>query len=242
MAGGGVGPSDTERSVEALQRSDLASGELEASLRAVADATAELFSADGGGIMLLDDQQSLHYVGATNGRAAALEAAQEETGEGPCVDSLMHGVEVWTSDLPNDPRWPLLRSQVGEIGVRAVLGIPLRLGLTPVGSLNVYRHRAHDWGPTDIGAMQAHGRVIEELLGTAMLAQRQSVIVDQLNSALLHRVTIERAIGFLMASQRLDAVKAFHELRSFARSERVRVAEVAARVLDSQEFPPPAIG
>ena len=47
--------------------------------------------------MLIDDQQALHYVGATDGRAAALEAAQEESGEGPGIDSLVNDTLVFTS-------------------------------------------------------------------------------------------------------------------------------------------------
>ena len=62
-----------------------------------------MFGADGAGVMLLDDEQALHYVGATDGRAAAFEAAQEETGEGPCVDSLIYDLTVFTADLRHRP-------------------------------------------------------------------------------------------------------------------------------------------
>ena len=46
--------------------------------------------------------------GATDARSAAFEAAQEECGEGPCVDSLVLDVVVSTDDLGADPRWPQL--------------------------------------------------------------------------------------------------------------------------------------
>jgi GAF domain-containing protein len=232
----GVDPAATAQSIERLRGSDLTSGEVEASLRAVVEATSTIFGADGAGVMLLDDQQSLHYVGATTGRAAALEAAQEETGEGPCVDSLMYGETVHTDDLLNDPRWPRLRAQIGELGIRAILGVPLRLGQTPIGSLNVYRHEAAPWHEGDVRAVEAHGTIVEEVLGTAMLARRNSTLVDQLTEALRHRVTIERAIGVVMAERRADAVVAFNELRTAARRRRVRVAVLAEEVLARQGF------
>jgi transcriptional regulator with GAF, ATPase, and Fis domain len=234
----GVDPALSARSVESLRSSDLAAGELEASLRAVADATSHIFEADGGGIMLLDDQHALHYVGATSGRSAALEAAQEETGEGPCVDSLVHDVVTWTADLPADDRWPLLRSQIADLGVHALLGVPMHLGLTAVGSLNVYREAPYEWTDRDVAAIRAHAQVIEELLVIAMRAQHSHAIVQQLTTALQNRVTIERAVGIVIAAADLDAVKAFNELRLLARSRRIRVADLAEQVIAARSFPP----
>lgn len=233
----GVNADAAALSIEGLRAADLTSGELESALRAVADATATLFGADGGGVMLIDDQQALHYVGATDGRAAALEAAQQETGEGPCVDSLIGGIPVHTPDLISDQRWPRLRTEIGELGVHAVLGVPLRVGLAPVGSLNVYRFRVWEWSGGDIDALQLHARVIEELLSAAMLAGRRHVIVDQLTTALTNRVVIDRATGIVMAALNVDASAAFNALRLEARSLRVRVNDYATRVMNERRFP-----
>src|SRR6478735_8575408 len=82
-------------------------GELDDSLRRVVEATCGVF-----------------YVAATDGRSAALEAAQAETGEGPCVESLLNGHIVQTDDLVADPRWPQLSDAVEGLGVVALLGVP----------------------------------------------------------------------------------------------------------------------
>src|SRR5688572_21448788 len=89
---------EVTRSLDALRSADLGRAELRDALQTVADATCEVFHADGAGIMLLDEHHALHYVGATNSQAAALEAAQEAHGEGPCVDSIIHDQVVWTAD------------------------------------------------------------------------------------------------------------------------------------------------
>ena len=233
---------DQERvqaSVERLRAADLRSGELEASLREVIAATQEIFGADGAGLMLLDDQEALHYVGATDGRSAAFEPAQEECGEGPCVDSLVHDQVVSSNDLGADERWPKLRAAVSGIGVRSMLGVPIHLGGPTVGSLNVLRAEPTPWDDSEIAAIRAHGRVIEELLGAAVLARQQHTIVGQLTEALENRVTIERAVGVLMARKGLDPTGAFNELRRSARSTRRRVQEGAAEVLADPSFAPP---
>jgi GAF domain-containing protein len=232
----GVDAAVIARSIEELRKSDLGASELRAAVHAVVDATSDAFGADGGGVMLIDDQQALHYVGATDGRAAAMEAAQEETGEGPCVDSLLTDQIVSTDDLLADVRWPQLRDQIGQLGLRAILGVPLHVGPTTVGSLNVYRFRPGGWAPSDLEAISAFGRVVEELLATAMVARERHTIVDQLTQALANRVTIERAVGVVMASMDLDPVRAFDTLRRSARSRRARVADVAAEVVAARRF------
>jgi GAF domain-containing protein len=233
-----VDPEVARRSIDRLRAEDLLRGELVSSLRTVVEATGVVFAADGAGVMLVDEQQALHFVGATDGRSAAFEAAQEETGEGPCVDSLVHDMNVWTADLTTDPRWPLLTEQIGSLGIRAILGVPLHLGLTPIGSLNVYHFTPRDWEDEDVRAIEAHGRILEELLGTAMLARQSTSIVDQLERALRHRVVIERAVGVVMATEGLDPVRAFNRLRMEARSTRRRVADLAADILAEPRFTP----
>jgi AmiR/NasT family two-component response regulator len=47
-----------------------------------------------------------------------------------------------------------------------------------------------------------------------------------------HRITIERAVGFLMAREQVDAVTAFNRLRAAARDRRVKLSRVAQEVLD----------
>lgn len=232
----GADPSAVARSIAELRASDLLGGELRAAVHAIVEATSSAFGADGGGVMLVDDQQALHYVGATDGRAAAMEAAQEETGEGPCVDSLVNDEIVSADDLTSDPRWPQLREQVGPLGVRAILGVPLRIGGTAIGSLNVYRFSAGPWESSDLDAIIAFGRVVEELLGTAVLAQQRNAIVDQLTAALQSRVTIERAVGVVMATLDLDPVHAFDVLRRAARARRRRVADVAAEIVAARRY------
>ena len=235
----GIDQEQVRASIERLHGTDLRGGELEASLRLVIAATQEIFGADGAGLMLLDDQDALHYVGATDGRSAAFEAAQEECGEGPCVDSLVHDRVVSSVDLEADERWPKLQAAVGGLGIRSMLGVPIHLGGPTIGSLNVFRAEPAPWDDSEIAAIRAHGRVIEEVLGAAVLARQRSTIVDQLTEALENRVTFERAVGVLMAQKGLDPTGAVNELRQTARSARRRVQEVAAELLADPAFAPP---
>lgn len=78
-------------------------------------------------------------------------------------------------------------------------------------------------------------RAIERLLElTSVLARRAS----QLQEALDSRIVIEQAKGVLAERYQIDVEDAFRLLRRAARSNRVRIHDVAARVVASPTTPP----
>jgi GAF domain-containing protein len=226
-----------DESVARLRAGDLRSHALETAIRRVVAATKEIFAADGAGLMLIDHDDALHYLGTSDERSTRFEAAQEEAGEGPCVDSLVLDEVISSDDLCTDPRWPLLREKIGDTGIRAMLGVPVRIGGSAVGSLNVFRLDPSAWSDSEVAAIRAHGRVVEELVAAAMLAEASSTVVEQLQHALEHRVTIERAIGVVMARGGVDPTAAFQQLRQRARSERRPVREIADEIIARTSSP-----
>ena len=50
-------------------------------------------------------------------------------------------------------------------------------------------------------------------------------------------MVIERAVGYLMAKQSLDAVAAFNALRTAARSRRTKIGVVSEHVLETGTLP-----
>jgi GAF domain-containing protein len=144
--------------------------------------------------------------------------------------------EVVSSDVHADGRWPDLRTRL-SVQVRAVAGTPILLGGSPVGTLNVYRDESVEWDESDVNALTAYSGLIAEVLVTALAAQQHSIMAGQLQYALDYRVVIERAVGYLMGAQRLDAVTAFDVLRRRARDSRRRVADVATDLLGGTTGP-----
>jgi GAF domain-containing protein len=216
-----------------LREEHLDMDELDGSLRRVVEATCSVFGVAGAGLMLVDENGQLRYVAATDGRSAALEAAQAETGEGPCVDSLLRDVVVQTDELGTDARWPTLAGQLDGLGMVGLLGVPIHVERTSVGSLNVYTDRPCPWEQTDVEGLRAFAVVLEELLQHSLRARERHTLAEQLDRALTNRVLVERAVGVVMAERRVDPVAAFNVLRSQARAERRKVASVAEEVLAS---------
>jgi GAF domain-containing protein len=192
---------------------------------------SQVFGVTGAGLMFVDGENALRYVAASDEPGRTLELAQEQLGHGPCVDALVYGGLVAVEDLETDERWPGLADIVVPYGVRAVLGIPVILGGGSVGSLNVYLNQPRTWDDSEVNALRAFTTFIEHVVGAAVLAHKRERVVAQLQEALEHRVAIERAVGFVMARDHVDAVTAFDSLRRLARAQRRKVVDVASELL-----------
>jgi GAF domain-containing protein len=205
-------------------------------MRRTVDAVHGVFGYGGAGIMFITESGDLSYVAASDDAGRQLEEAQAAAGQGPCYESYVYAHEVVSSDVHADSRWPDLRTRLSA-QVRAVAGTPVLLGGSPVGTLNVYRDEPVEWDKSDVNALVAYSGLVAEVLVAALAAQEHGIVAGQLQYALDYRVVIERAVGYLMGTQRLDAVTAFDVLRRRARDSQRRVADVATEILGGTTGP-----
>ena len=192
---------DPQKLAASLHRLGESSGdEIGAAIDRAVTACVDLFGVDGSGLMVADEQNNLRYVASSDGPGKVLEQVQTETGEGPCVDTFVHGRSVHTADIAVDDRWPACREVIAGQGVRSVLGVPVQLGGVTVGSLDVYRDHPHEWDDSEQEALARYAEVVEATLSAALAAHDATELARQLQYALDNRVLIERAVGFVMAS------------------------------------------
>lgn len=218
----------------AEQRED---SDLYTSLRRVIDFSGQLFGVDGGGLMLADERGELHYVVASTGPSHLLEQAQLDTGEGPCVDTYVRNELTVSTNLAEDPRYPVLAPLVVPHGIGAVLGVPVSLSEMPIGSLDLYVDRPYEFDRSEMDALTRYGEVVEAMIHAAVTASRAGELADQLTYALDYRAPIERGIGYLMARDGLTHPEAFQKLRVAARTARRKIDVVAKALLDTGHLP-----
>lgn len=226
-----------QRAVGRLAQRRLPALDLRAACEVVVDTMPGLFDAEGAGILLVDDTHVLRYVASTDTGAQLLEAVQESTGRGPCVEALVEDRPVAVVDLLEDDRWPDLGTLLASNGVRAVLGVPIHFGGVAVGSLNVYSAEWRIWDQSDHTALSTIETLVERLLTTAVFSERQEELIEQLQRALEVRVVVERAVGVVMALEETDATEAFERIRRSARSARRSVRDVAKDVIQWRKLP-----
>jgi signal transduction protein with GAF and PtsI domain len=229
-----IEPDALARSIGRLEQLDPLTTGLQASLDMSVKTVAELFRVSGAGIMLLAEDEVLRYAAASDEPGRQLELIQERAGEGPCVDAFERNDVVFCNDAASDPRYPAFSRLAPHHGIGAVLGVPIALSGGPIGTLNVYDARPHEWSDSETSTIVAFTTVLAALLKVAARAGLAEETARQLQFALDHRILIEQAKGILMERGGIDAVEAFEQLRSAARSNRLKMAEVARSLIEGR--------
>jgi hypothetical protein len=163
--------------------------------------------------------------------------AESDTGQGPCTEAFVNNTVVASSDVTVEGRWPDLASALRPHRVRAVLGLPVRLGGVTVGTLDVFYDHPHMWQDDECQALARYRDVVESTLANAVAAHNAGELAAQLQYALDYRVIIERGVGYLMARDQVDSMTAFNKLRRAARDTQSKIGEVAQRLVSTGRLP-----
>ncbi|HKQ00173.1 MAG TPA: GAF domain-containing protein [Actinomycetes bacterium] len=144
----------------------------------------QLFMVDAAGITLADNDGTLRSAGASDQRARTLEDSQEHCTAGPCAEAFASGRPVVIRDATLEPRWGEVAHAFAEARIRSGLSVPLRIGGSPIGTLDVYAASPGGWDETEVSALQAYAGVVATLLGAAARATVKSRLAEQLQAAL----------------------------------------------------------
>lgn len=199
-----------------------------------------LADADEAGLLLMDKDGVLGIAAATSQATQLVELLQLQVSEGPCLDAFRTGEVVKTGPLDDEEaeaRWPQFAPQAAAAGFDSVFAIPMRLRDTVLGSLNLFRIGPGEASDADIAA----ARALADLATIAILQERAATqareVIDQLQQALDTRVVIEQAKGMVAERSRLDIETAFERIRSYARSNNLRLADVSSRITSGEISP-----
>jgi GAF domain-containing protein len=163
---------------------------------------------EGAGVSLVDSRGK-RSVAASNGLVERVDALQYELGAGPCLTSWQDQMLVRIDDVRQEDRWPEWTAAVSELGVRAVLSVPLVAADTCIGAIKVYSLEPAAFDDRAEHLLQLFARQAAILLGNAQTladAQRTNV---QLTHALKSRDVIGQAKGILLAQGAQDDAAAF---------------------------------
>jgi hypothetical protein len=204
-------------SIRRLQGAVPDDADVEAAVRSAVDVVEALCGCSGAGLLLVDGTGALRYVAASDDETARLLLAEEQAGTGPGHDAVA----------------------VADVVVAAgVVAAPVRVGGEVAGTLHVHGDAGVEWAPEAVEAVHCYARLVEVVLAPALQARYRSEVVAQLQYALDHRVVVERAVGYLMASGEGDARASFERLRQAARRSRRHVADLAAGLLEGESLDP----
>jgi GAF domain-containing protein len=184
------------------------------------------------GLLLADATGKLTHVAASTEDAETLELFQLQHDEGPCIDCVRSGAPVYVTDLSlTTARWPRFAPRAADAGIQSVHAFPLRLREQVIGALNIFGREPTPLSPTDIPLLQSLADI-----GTIAILQEQALrraeaLTEQLQFALNSRVVIEQAKGAVARALDIGVDEAFDLLRAHARARRVRLTDLAYRVV-----------
>ena len=170
----------------------------------------------------------------TDEEAPDIDAAQYESGRGPCLDSWRQGKVIRLDEVQRAAdAYPEFAKVAQAHGVLSTLSLPLRAGDERLGALNLYARTAAGFTSDDeaLGTDLAAAAAI--VLANASAFWAASELSDQLGQAMRSRAVIEQAKGVLMArSPKMTADEAFDVLRKASQRENLKVRDIAQRVVD----------
>jgi len=199
-------------------------------LHMVTTRTSELVGAEAAGILLADHHGRLQLMASTDERTKMLELFQVQAEEGPCQDSFTQGKVVEAADLSKIDRWPRFAPRATAAGFNSVHAFPLRLRRQVIGALNLFSGTTGHMAESDVRIVQALADIATIGLLQERAIRRGELVTEQLHGALNSRVGIEQAKGALAQIHGISPDDAFELMRSYSRSHRRHLSEVAAQV------------
>jgi hypothetical protein len=199
---------------------------------------AELLESAEVGLALAAARGELRVMASSSERMNSLELIEFQNDEGPCRDSLLTGEQVINYQLDDiENRWPRFAPQAREAGFRMVHAFPMRLRRDVIGAMNIFDPELRMLSPEDVNLTQALADA-----GTIGILQERTIkhgtdLAGQLQGALNSRIVIEQAKGIVAERRQVDMDAAFALLRSYARSNRTQLSEVARAIIDHSLAP-----
>jgi transcriptional regulator with GAF, ATPase, and Fis domain len=207
-------------------------------LHGLAERCVTLLDVDEAGVMLRDPSKALRYVASSSEEMRLVELLELQHEEGPCLDAYRRGRLTMSTGLEDaEQKWPSFGSHARGAGFASMAGIPMRLRVDTIGSLNLFSRRPGGLAEGDQHVAQA----MADIATIGILQQRAihdgHVVATQLQSALESRVAIEQAKGILAERMAINVDDAFTLLRDHSRANNIKLTGTARDVVSGALLP-----
>ncbi len=179
----------------------------------------------------LGGEHEPYTVTSSDELAVRVDEMQYQTGQGPCLEALATGREVYVEDLRNEARWDGYPQHAAAAGVRSSLSLPLRVDDSAVGALNLYSREPRAFDDRLRTSFTVFAAQAAAALAMVLRQARQDEISTQLEQALSSRTVIDQAIGILMAEQRCTPDEAFALLRAHSQNTNRKIRDLAGDII-----------
>jgi ANTAR domain/GAF domain len=186
----------------------------------VAAAVAMIPGVEEGSISVVLARRQVGSQAATGELPAQVDAIQEETQQGPCMDAAYQQQTVRVDNLATEDRWPLFAQRASATGAASMLSLQLYVEGDNLGALNLYARTPNAF--TD--ESEQVGLLFAAHAAIAYAAVRTET---QLTQALISRDVIGQAKGILMERYKISSERAFLLLTRVSQTSNRKLHDVA---------------
>jgi transcriptional regulator with GAF, ATPase, and Fis domain len=204
-----------------LARSLQRQSDPEATLRDVVRAAVMLIpGVDEGSISVVMGRRHVMSQAPSAELPRLVDALQEQTGQGPCLDAVYEQETVRVSDMSTEQRWPQFAARAAAAGAGGMLSLQLFVEGDNLGALNLYSRRAG----TVNDESEHVGRLFAAHAAVAFAAARREADLDR---ALATSRLIGQAQGIVMERHKITGEDAFALLVAASQRRNVKVRDLA---------------
>jgi hypothetical protein len=186
-------------------------------------------SASGAGVSVVTASGTREIIFATDGVSAKIEELQVSLGEGPCIDAWSSRLPVIEEDLSrtSPERWPMFVPAARAAGAAAVFAMPLQVGFSRVGALDLYRDVPGGLSAADLTDAARLGDAVTHIL---LQLEPYDVGADAKMGPTLS-AEIYQAAGMVTVQLDVEITEALARLRAHAYAEGRPLWEVARDIV-----------
>lgn len=229
-----------EAAVRAVSQFLVADVSLGDTLRRLAELASDgLEPASAVGLTLLDQSARPTTAVATDEVAPAVDQAQYDDGDGPCLTAFRESRAVLVRDVRDvDDRWPRFSKVAVDLGILSTLSLPLAAGGETFGAFNLYARTPDAFDESAQADAVMFATQASVVLSNARAYWAAFDMAAGLEQAIRSRAIIEQAKGKIMATTGVTADEAFELLVRASQRENVKLRELARRIVETKNLTP----
>ncbi len=185
---------------------------------------------DSAGIVLMIDGQPT-TTAVSDHLAVEIDLVQYETGQGPCLSAMEDSHIVRIDVLDRDSRFTHFAPGALDLDLESVLSMPLPVGNSVVGALNMYSRQPHAFDAQSEEIARPLAEYAAEIVSTSPLYAYSLDMVDGLVETLENQAIVAQATGVIMAIESRTSEEALDQLRSVALASGKSMRAVADSVI-----------
>jgi hypothetical protein len=169
---------------------------------------------------------------ATDQRFIALDDAQYQSGQGPCLETMAGAEPVSVADVSADDRWTHFSNTAAHQGIHSTLSIHLPVDAADVAaSLNLYSRQPMELGDAQVRTALPYAEQLAAAILSVDAYRSAARLARDMVEAMRSRAVIEQAKGILMADQQITADEAFQQLTKLSQRTNTKLRDVALRLV-----------